>query len=70
MQNKDVKKSPYEIRLDLLYLAQTILDNQHRATAVSKALHSGDDIVPPATAPTSEDIIAEAEKLNRFISKT
>lgn len=56
---KPTSKTPYEIRLELLQLAQTILDTKHKATAAEK----------PLTAPTTEDIIAEAEKLNAFVSK-
>ena len=57
---KPTSKTPYEIRLELLQLAQTILDAHHKATA-SPML--------PNSAPTSEEIIAEAEKLNAFVSK-
>jgi hypothetical protein len=53
-------KTPYEIRLELLQLAQTILENQHIAKAVLAA---------GKTSPTTEEILAEAEKLNSFVSK-
>lgn len=57
---KPTSKTPYEIRLELLQLAQTILENQHLAKAVLTA---------GKTSPTTEEILAEAEKLNSFVSK-
>jgi len=57
---KPTSKTPYEIRLELLQLAQTVLDAQHKAK---------NGVQPPNTAPTTEEIIAEAEKLNSFVSK-
>lgn len=56
-------KSPFELRADLLKLAFSILQAQHCA----KAVGSGNDKID--TAPTSENVINEAEKLNDFISK-
>ena len=56
-------KSPFELRADLLKLAFSILQAQHYAKAVASGNDNSD------TAPTSEDVIAEAEKLNDFISK-
>ena len=53
-------KTPYEIRLEILQLAQSIFDAQHKATGVLTA---------GLTAPTSEEVIAEADKLNAFVSK-
>jgi hypothetical protein len=61
MSNK-VGKTPYEIRLELLQLAQTILHAQHNA----KGVQNGNNVT---TAPTAEEVIAEAEKLNQFVSK-
>ncbi len=55
-------KNPYEIRLELLQLAQTILHAQHHANGVE----NGNNVT---SAPTSVEIIAEAEKLNQFVSK-
>ena len=46
-------KTPYEIRLELLQEARLIL--QAKAKTAD-------------TMPTTEDIVAEAEKLNSFIS--
>lgn len=48
-------KSPFEIRLDLLTEARLILQAQCKAIG--------------ARMPTTEEIINEAEKLNRFVSK-
>lgn len=47
-------KTPYEIRLDLVREAKEILQ--------AKAKN-------PDEMPTTEDVIAEAEKLNQFVSK-
>jgi len=56
---KPTSKTPYEIRLELLQLAQLILANKHLAEASAAV----------KTAPTTEEILAEAEKLNTFVSK-
>jgi len=48
-------KSPYELRADLLRLAFEIELAKHHAADVN-------------TAPTTEDVIKEATKLNEFIS--
>ncbi len=57
-------KSPFELRADLLKLAYDMLLSQHMARAVS----NGED--RPSTAPSSEEIIDEARKLNEFISRS
>lgn len=59
---KPAGKTPYEIRLELLQLAQIILHQKHLAKGVS----NGNNVT---TAPTTEEIIAEADKLNTFVSK-
>lgn len=59
---KPTSKTPYEIRLELLQLAQVILHNKHNADGVK----NGNNV---STSPTTEEIIAEAEKMNNFISK-
>ena len=56
---KPAGKTPYEIRLDLLQLAFDILSSKHAA------LHAG----KTTSSPTTEEVIAEAEKMNGFISK-
>lgn len=55
-------KTPYEIRLDLLQLAFDILVHKHQAAGVK----NGNNVI---TSPTTEEVIAEAEKMNGFISK-
>lgn len=55
-------KTPYEIRLDLLQLAFEILVHKHQAAGVQ----NGNNVT---TAPTTEEVIAEADKMNAFISK-
>jgi hypothetical protein len=62
---KSASKTPYEIRLELLQLAQLILNEKHRADGAA-----ANSTRPAATtAPTTEEIIAEADKMNAFISK-
>jgi len=55
-------KSPYEIRQNLLELAFSILHSQHAAKAAVE------DSEIAKTAPTTEDVVAEARKLNEFVS--
>ena len=57
-------KSPFELRADLLKLAYDMLLSQHAA----KAAADGKDSI--TTAPSSEEVIAEARKLNEFISRS
>lgn len=60
---KPTSKTPYEIRLELLQLAYSILDRKHSA-------HNDTKPIPDTlTSATSEEVIAEAEKLNMFVSK-
>jgi hypothetical protein len=63
---KPASKTPYEIRLELLQLAFEVLRTKYQATnktALAESDRTG------FTAPTTEEIIAEAEKMNGFISK-
>ena len=60
MSNRISPKTPYEIRLELLQLAQVILSEKHKADQGGRAL----------TSPTTEEIIVEAEKMNGFVSKS
>jgi len=62
MNMKSASKTPYEIRLELLQLAQSILNEKHKAAGVANGNNQ-------ATAPTTEEVIAEADKMNAFISK-
>lgn len=59
---KPTSKTPYEIRLELLQLAFEICSAKHKAAGVK----NGDNL---NTAPTTEEVIAEADKMNVFISK-
>lgn len=63
--NRSSPKTPYEIRQELLTLAFDILNAKHRAAAVADLTGDG----RPRTSPTTEEVIAEAEKLNVFVSK-
>ena len=60
-------KTPYEIRLELLQLAFQVLANKHAARAGAEQTHMEVPVV--TTAPTTEEVIIEAEKMNAFISK-
>jgi len=62
MSLRTAPKTPYEIRLELLQLAQVILHEKHKTLGVI----NGDNIT---TSPTTEEILVEAEKMNSFISK-
>ena len=57
-------KSPFELRADLLKLAYDMLLSQHAARAAA------DGTERVETAPTSEEVIDEARKLNEFISRS
>lgn len=58
-------KSPFELRADLLKLAYSILLSQH---AAASAAANDSDVAK--TAPTTEEVIVEARKLNEFISRS
>lgn len=60
-------KTPYEVRLELLQLASAILTYQHNVKL--KKSESADTELNDVDPPTTEQIIAEAEKLNEFVSK-
>ena len=60
---KPTSKTPYEIRLELLQLAFDILVKKHEAIGTES---TGGKIM---TSPSTEEVIAEAEKMNSFISK-
>jgi len=64
---KPTSKTPYEIRLELLQLAFEILSAKHLAAAARDQKHL--DHPAPMTSPTTEEVVAEAEKMNSFISK-
>jgi len=58
-------KTPYEIRSDLLQLAYAIV----RERKIAEIYKTSTSVVN-AVDVTSEEIIAEAEKLNGFVSHT
>lgn len=58
---KPTGKTPYEIRLELLQLAFDVCSAKHRADGVKNGNNQD-------TAPTTEEVIKEAEKMNTFIS--
>lgn len=68
-----MSKSPYELRTELLNMAITVLMAQHKAEYSRRLqeLQKGQtEPVPDTgvpTAPTTDEIIAEAQKLNEFI---
>jgi hypothetical protein len=68
MNTRTSPKTPYEIRLDLLQLAFDLLVKKHEAEA-AKGHHAVGDKLAPVSAPTAEEVIAEAEKMNQFVSK-
>ena len=79
-----MSKTPYEVRLELLRLAKDALteqaynkrDMELNAFNKSRETFAGEDgprnplPFPEITPfPTTEDIVAEAEKLNKFVSQ-
>ncbi len=70
-------KSPYELRTELLTMALHICSEKHRAEHSKKVfeinqarINNNDDCIPETlatTAPTTEEVITEAIKLNEFI---
>jgi hypothetical protein len=72
-----MSKTPYEIRLDLLRLAKEQLFEPYfyQRSAMEQQWNAARDLNPNAPYPdvpphpTTEDVIAEAKKLNEFISK-
>lgn len=65
--------SPYSIRLELLKLAQSILEQQRYATQERLRMDwdtaKGKYPYPEMPTVTTEDVITQAEKLNEFISR-
>lgn len=62
MADRTSPKTPYEIRSDLLQLAFNVLIARHAAIAVAE--NNG----KIATSPTTDEIIEEAHKMNKFVS--
>lgn len=73
-------KNPFEIRTDLLVLAQNHLEAQYKANVdfvkqmLEASIKAGAEL-PEAFAktyrfPTMEDVLAEAKKMYSFVSST
>lgn len=73
-------KNPFEIRTDLLVLAQNHLEAQYKANVdfvkqmLEASIKAGTEL-PVAFAktysfPTMEDVLAEAKKMYSFVSST
>lgn len=74
-KHKDMKnmsrtsKTPYEIRLEALQLAQRTLSEQKAAEAAEHQVNNGaDGAVFITSAPSVEEVIEAAERFNKFIS--
>lgn len=63
-----MSKTPFELRYDLLLLAQSILDRKIDIINQQRQQNQKLVVIELAMAPATEDIIQEAEKLNKFIS--
>jgi hypothetical protein len=63
-----MSKTPFELRYDLLLLAQSILDRKIDIINQQRQQNQKLVVIELAMAPTTEDIIQEAEKLNKFVS--
>ena len=61
-------KSAYEIRESLLVLAYDILMAKARAADGKISKEEGKNLEHVLSSPTTEEIIAEASKLNDFVS--
>lgn len=68
-----MSKSPYELRTELLNMALTVLMAQHSADHAKRmqekflADKESTKDFGVTTAPSTEEIIEEAQKLNEFI---
>lgn len=63
-------KTPYEIRTELLRLAYEICMMKSQAETCRTQSESRVEVTAyPTSAPTTEEIITEAEKLNAFVSQ-
>ena len=68
MSNTKSGRTPFEVRLELLQLATSILLERHRALASASNKHLSAIDLLVSTSPTTDEIIAEANKLNDFVS--
>ena len=64
-------KTPYEIRSDLLHLAYSIVKGRIEAEAAQNPVvdDNGTCSIAITKSPTVEEIVAEAQKLNSFVSQ-
>lgn len=69
MTPRTTPKTAYEIRLELLQLAFDVLVKKHEAAAVASYDKFSNEFLGARTSPTTEEVIAEAEKMNTFVSK-
>lgn len=63
-------KTPYEIRSDLLHLAYEVLLRQKEAECAAEQMQNGAEVIIVTKAPTTDEIIDEATKLNGFVSQS
>ena len=73
-------KNPFEIRTDLLVLAQNHLEAQYKANVefvkqmLEASVKAGTELpeafAKPYRFPTMEDVLAEAKKMYSFVSST
>jgi len=63
-----MSKTPFELRYDLLLLAQSILDRKIDIINQQRQQNQKLVVIELEMAPATEDIIKEAEKLNKFVS--
>ncbi len=64
----DISKSGYELRSDLLGMAIGILESKHQRQFDNECLKP-DGQRNPVPSFTTEDVLAEAEKLYAFVQK-
>ena len=65
-------KTPYEIRSDLLHLAFNIVKGRIEAEAANAPVmdKEGTYRIVITKSPTVDEIVAEAQKLNNFVSQS
>lgn len=69
--------TPYELRQNLLHLAKNILDNKYQSRVMRyhnkvdycRSQNKDPSSIEEPVSPTTEEIIAESEKLYRFVQK-
>lgn len=72
-----MSKTPYEIRLDVLAMAQRMMDNEHEHNVQKFMLKAGDSRLPSSKFEehypkvyTPEDLVARASSLYSFVEDT